>query len=108
MAKAKLYKIQMSKSGRFGGETRIYNSSVGTIEDLNKYYGYTLEKGASWQHEKGNKKINRHPKGIKSLVTNLYNADNNAAADGYSGCRYGHIDVTQDEKDAYWAEREEI
>ena len=106
MAKAKLYKIQMSKNGRFGGETRTYDSSVGTIRDLIKYYGYTLEKGQSWEYEKGNKKINRQPKGIKSLLTNLYNSDNNAAANGYSGCRYDEISVSKDEKDAYWAERE--
>ena len=106
MKKVKLFKVQMSKSGRFGGDTKTYNSSVGTISDLVKAYGYSLEVGQSWQHEKGNKKINRQPKSIKSLLTNLYNAKNNAAADGYSGCSFDEVQVTNEEKDAYWAEQE--
>lgn len=66
---------------------------TGTLEELIKAYSYTLEKGASWQHEKGNKKINRNPKNIKSLVDNLYNADNNAAANGYAGYSYSYEDA---------------
>lgn len=61
---------------------------VGTLDELVQYYSYTLEKGASWQHEKGNKKINRSPKTIASLITNLNNAVNNAAANGYSNEQY--------------------
>lgn len=57
--------------------------TTGTIEELVKYFGYTLEVGASWQHEKGNKKINRNPKTGKSLVNNLNAAKDNAAANGY-------------------------
>lgn len=53
-----------------------------TLENLISYFGYTLEVGQSWQYEKGNKKINRNPKTIKSLVTNLNNAKTNAAANG--------------------------
>ena len=107
MRKAKLFKIKESKSGRFGGETRTYESSVGTVAELVKYYGYSLEVGQSWQHEKGNKKINRAPKGIKSLVSNLYNAKNNAASNGYGGSYFEEIPVTLEEKDAYWAEKTE-
>ena len=106
MAKVKLFKVRMNKSGRFGGETRTYDSSVGTISDLAKAYSYSLEVGESWQHEKGNKKINRQPKGIKSLLTNLYNAKNNAASDGYSGCSFTEVEVSNEEKEAYWAEKE--
>ena len=58
---------------------------TGTIAELTEAYRYTLEVGADWSHEKGNKKINQSPKTIKSLVTNLENACNNAAANGYSG-----------------------
>ena len=47
--------------------------TTGTIPELLDYFGYTLECGKSWEHEKGNKKININPKGIKSLVTNLNN-----------------------------------
>lgn len=60
----------------------------GTLPELIKTFSYTLECGASWQHESGNKKINRNPRGIKSLVTNLNNATNNSAANGYSDTEY--------------------
>ena len=38
----------------------------GTLPELIKYFGYTLEIGNSW-----NKKINRTPKTIKSFISNL-------------------------------------
>lgn len=58
---------------------------VGTVEYLvNSYFGYTLECGRSWEHEKGNRKINRNPKSGKSLVDNLNKAVTNSAANGYS------------------------
>jgi mannosyltransferase OCH1-like enzyme len=59
-----------------------------TLEEAHEYFNYTLEKGASWSHEKGNKKINLKPKTIKSLISNLNNAVNNAAANGYAGVTY--------------------
>ena len=95
----------MSKSGRFGGETRT-NVQVGTITDLVQAYSYTLEVGESWQHEKGNCKINRTPKGIKSLIKNIYNAKNNSSTNGYSGCNFEEGVVTDEEKATYWSERE--
>lgn len=61
---------------------------TGTLPELIRVFSYTLECGASWQHEKGNKKINREPKGIKSLVSNLNNAVNNSAANGFSNYYY--------------------
>ncbi len=62
---------------------------TGTIEYLvNQVFGYTLEVGASWQHERGNSKINRNPKTIKSLITNLNNAKANAARNGVSATQY--------------------
>lgn len=72
------------------------NSRTGTrrphthesIEAAVKYYAYTLEKGASWSHEKGNSKINQNPKSAKTLVSNLNKAENNAAANGYSMTSY--------------------
>lgn len=39
---------------------------TGTIEELTRYYSYTLEIGNSW-----NRKINRNPKTIASLVKNI-------------------------------------
>jgi hypothetical protein len=60
----------------------------GTLSELVETFSYTLKCGASYQHEKGNKKINRNPKTIASLVSNLTAAKNNAAANGYSDTYY--------------------
>jgi len=79
MAKqAKRYVITSTKpmSGR------SYKSRPLTVEEAVDYYGYTLECGASWQHEKGNKKVNRRPTTMKSLIVNLNNASNNTARNG--------------------------
>lgn len=99
MAKVKVFKIEKSKSGR------AYTPSIGTLDELIQDFEYTLEVGQSWEHEKGNKKINRKPKGIKSLVTNLYNAKNNAAANGWSGFSYSEGVLTQKELETYLAEK---
>lgn len=64
------------------------SETTGTIEELTEYFGYTLEVGKSWEHERGNRKVNLHPKTGKQLVTSLNNATNNAAANGYSGTYY--------------------
>ena len=61
---------------------RSYASRPLTVAEAVEYFGYTLEVGASWQHEKGNRKINRNPTTIKSLITNLNNASNNSARNG--------------------------
>ena len=61
---------------------REYTSRPLTLAEAIEYFGYTLEVGASWQHEKGNKKINRNPTTIKSLISNLNNASNNSARNG--------------------------
>ena len=63
-------------------------TATGTIQELIAHYRYTLECGKCYENERGNKKINTEPKTIKSLVTNLNNAANNAAANGNSGKRY--------------------
>lgn len=77
----KQYTIIMHRRGR---ETAF----CGTLEELISKFSYTLEVGRSWEHERGNKKINTHPATIRSLVSNLNNAENNAAANGYSGVTY--------------------
>jgi hypothetical protein len=51
--------------------------TTGTLPELMDYFSYTLEAGASWEHEKGNKKVNREPKTFKALVTALNNAKHN-------------------------------
>jgi len=60
----------------------------GTVAELVGKTAYTLECGASWQHEKGNKKINQNPKTINSLISNLNNAVNNSAANGCADTFY--------------------
>lgn len=55
----KTYTIVKTRKGKEREQT-------GTIEELVKYYGYTLECGNSW-----NNKINRNPKTIKGLVNAL-------------------------------------
>ena len=82
----KVYNIEIKRSP-LGLPTRV-NYASGTLAELIEYFSYTLEVGASWQREKGNKKINQNPKSVASLVSNLYNAKNNAAANGYSGYFY--------------------
>lgn len=61
-----------------------YSSRPLTTEEAVKYYSYMLDVGASWAHERGNKKINRNPSTIKSLIANLNNASKNSAANGFS------------------------
>ena len=85
MATEKRYIITCTK-GTF--TQRTYTSRPLTVAEAVEYYGYTLACGAGYQHERGNKKINQQPKTIKSLLTNLNNAVNNSAANGYAGEYY--------------------
>ena len=61
---------------------RSYTSRPLTVAEAVDYFGYTLECGASYSHERGNKKINRNPKTLASLLTNLNNASSNSARNG--------------------------
>lgn len=61
---------------------------AGTLAELIEKFSYVLKKGKSWEYERGNRKINLAPKTARSLITNLQNASDNAAANGYSGVRY--------------------
>lgn len=70
MATKKEYTIIKYHRGR---ETEV----SGTVEELTKYFSYTLECGASWQNERGCRKVNRNPKTIKSLITAINNAFDN-------------------------------
>lgn len=76
MAQKKEYTIISHHRGRATEYT-------GTLEHLiNDVFGYTLEAGASWQHEKGARKVNTNPKTARGLVTAL----NNAVENTQSGC----------------------
>ena len=61
---------------------RSYDSKLMELAEAVDYYCYTLETGYLRQGEKGGKKVNLHPKTIKSLITNLNNAASNNAANG--------------------------
>ena len=64
---------------------------TGTLDYLiNQYFGYTLEVGRSWQHERGNHKIpeNDRIRSGKTLVTALNNSETNRAQNGWSGTWY--------------------
>lgn len=75
---AKTYKIEELRVSLYmDNTTKIYE---GTLDELREMFSYTLEKGRSWQHERGNKKINLHPASIRSLVTNLNNAVSNSCS----------------------------
>ena len=67
---------------------RVYETGYKALEELIEYFSYTLECGASYQHERGNKRIDCNPKTIKSLIKNLNNAESNTAANGYSSTYY--------------------
>ncbi len=83
----KTYSIKQARRSAYSGNIRE-SVFTGTLEELVDKFSYTLEKGHSWEHERGNKKINMHPATIRSLISNLNNAKNNAAANGYSGTSY--------------------
>ena len=80
---------------------------IGTIDYLVQAFSYTLEVGESWQHERGNHKINRNPKNINSLVKNLQWAKDNAAANGYSGVYFEALTLEDldnyDDENARWS-----
>jgi hypothetical protein len=64
---------------------KVYKSKPLTLAEAIEYYSYTLQVGASWAHERGNKKVNTAPATIAGLMTALNNAANNAARDGNGG-----------------------
>ena len=85
---AKTFKLTVTND-----RTRNVLNLDGTVAELVQKCSQTLECGKSYQHEKGNAKINCHPTTIKSLVTNLNNAVNNSAANGYAGKTYSAVEV---------------
>jgi hypothetical protein len=82
MAKAKVFTLTVRR------DRGTQFTMVGTVAELVMGCAYTLDCGRSYQHEKGNKKINCNPTTINGLVSNLNNAVNNRAANGYAGVHY--------------------
>lgn len=66
---------------------------TGTVEEITAYFGYTLECGNSW-----NKKINKNPKTIKSLVTNINNSYNETQSGCYKRTFVQQISMEEAEK----------
>jgi hypothetical protein len=85
---AKVEKTFSIKKTRYSRNPSTPLVLTGTLGELIKKCAYTLECGASYSYEKGRSKINCQPKTIKSLITNLNNAVNNSAANGYAGVTY--------------------
>ena len=77
MAKSpKIYTIEVTRIRLRGGDS-ITSCETGTLEELKEEFGYTLEAGASYNGQRGCKKVNPDPKSIKSLVNNLNKAAEN-------------------------------
>ena len=60
--------------------SRSYVSRPLTLAEAVDYYRYTLSSGKSYQHERGNKKVNTAPTTIKGLIAALNNAAYNCSA----------------------------
>ena len=82
-----VHTVNIVKRSSFGGESRTRTTS-GTIPELLKYFGYTLEVGKAYEHERGRYKINMQPKNVKSLVDNLNKAASNGASNGAANTYY--------------------
>lgn len=78
-----IYTVKMNRNGYVLDKKPI--ETKGTLEELIKYFSYTLECGRSWEREKGRKKISLNPRNIDSLIKNVNNAMDNSARNGYSG-----------------------
>lgn len=68
-----------------------------TLPELVQYFNGTLEKGRSWQNERGNKKIPTKFTNIDRFIQALNDSENNAAANGFSGTYYS---LKQDVKES--------
>ncbi|MCK9574659.1 MAG: hypothetical protein WC979_00270 [Candidatus Pacearchaeota archaeon] len=98
MAKTdKIFTIENHSTGSFSSKNRYYYLT-GTLAELIKACSYTLECGKSWEHERGNKKINMNPKTVAALCVQLNNAKNNSAANGYSGDYYSVLPEGEPQK----------
>ena len=101
MKTPKIFKVITHRRGNERG-------TVGTIAELTEAFSYTLECGASYAHEKGNKKINLAPKSMNTLVKNINNAHNNSAADGWGENSYSIGIVTSEEAKEWLSEHPEV
>lgn len=87
----KTYTIRTTRIRHDGSVVK--HDYTGTLEQLTQDFSYTLLKGQSWEHERGNRKINTQPKTIRSLITNLNNAEDNASRTGYGSTAYDLVEA---------------
>lgn len=72
--------------------------TTGTLPELVEYFGYTLKAGASYNGQKGCKKVNDNPKTIKSLMTALQNSVYNTQGNCYEQDSYDYTEVVTETK----------
>lgn len=81
-ASEKKYLCSKTSYSRFGGsKTKDYPEPL-TVSEWVKHFGYTLEVGKSWEHEKGCLKVNMNPRNVAALEKSLNNASSNGKLDG--------------------------
>ncbi len=92
MKTVKVYQIEYTRISLHGND-RVYKTEYMTLEGLKDYFGYDLECGKSWEHERGNYKIKlpKDIKTIKSLITNLDHASYNSGR-SYQSTYYSLLD----------------
>jgi hypothetical protein len=95
--KPKIYTIQTRKSYCRVQREDSVNVTTGTIEELSKYFGYTLEIGNSW-----NRKIKRYPTTIKALEKNLQMSYEEKEASCYDRTSVSVIETSEEEKTKYY------
>jgi len=82
------YALNMDKNTNKTYTVEVFRSTnrisivTGTVAELTRHFMYTLQAGASYQHERGNKKINLAPKNITALLANLNKASANVSCNG--------------------------
>ena len=81
-----IYTVDITRSRGMGPSTT--RSTSGTMVELLDYFGYTLEVGKSYEHERGRYKINMNPRNINQLVDALNKAATNAAANSAPSTYY--------------------
>lgn len=87
--KEKVFTVKVTRLGFSRTSEYTY---TGTLAELIKTFSYTLECGKSWEHERGNKKVNTNPKSISSLISNLNKAASNTGAH-YPTAHYELVDT---------------
>ena len=92
MKSVKVYQIEYTRISLRGND-HVHKTEYMTLDGLKDYFGYDLECGKSWEHERGNYKIKLPAdiKTVKSLITNLDHASHNCGR-SYQSTYYSLFD----------------